>query len=73
VVVEESEPLVGTEVPCPLRTSRNFAAAGPDRLWVADITYVKTDEGFLYLSFILNSYSRRLVGLAMEPTGEQSR
>ena len=44
---------------------RNFAATAPDRLWVADITYVKTEEGFLYLSFVLDAYSRRLVGWAM--------
>jgi putative transposase len=45
---------------------RDFAAAGPDRLWTADITYVSTDEGFLYLAFVLDAYSRRLVGWAME-------
>ncbi len=45
---------------------RDFTAVGPDRLWVADITYVRTDEGFLYLAFILDAYSRRLVGWAME-------
>jgi putative transposase len=37
------------------------------RLWTADITYVSTDEGFLYLAFVLDAYSRRLVvGWAME-------
>jgi putative transposase len=46
---------------------RNFAAVAPDRLWVADITYIKTEEGFLYLSFVLDAYSRRLVGWAMAP------
>jgi putative transposase len=45
---------------------RDFTAAGPDRLWTADITYVSTDEGFLYLAFVLDAYSRRLVGWAME-------
>jgi putative transposase len=45
---------------------RDFAAAGPDRLWTADITYIGTDEGFLYLAFVLDAYSRRLVGWAME-------
>ena len=44
---------------------RNFAADGTNRLWVADITYVKTGEGFLYLSFVLDAYSRTLVGWAM--------
>jgi putative transposase len=31
-------------------------------LWVGDITYIKTQEGFLYLSFVLDAYARRLVG-----------
>jgi putative transposase len=43
---------------------RNFASVAPNRLWVADITYIKTEEGFLYLSFVLDAYSRRLVGWA---------
>jgi putative transposase len=45
---------------------RNFAATKIDRVWVADITYVATGEGFLYLAFILDVYSRRIVGWAME-------
>ncbi len=44
---------------------RNFAAAEPDRLWVADITYVRSREGFLYLAFILDACSRRVVGWSM--------
>ena len=45
---------------------RDFSAAAPNRLWTADITYVSTDEGFLYLAFVLDAYSRKLVGWAME-------
>lgn len=45
---------------------RNFAATEVDKIWVVDITYVATDEGFLYLAFILDVYSRRIVGWAME-------
>lgn len=45
---------------------RDFAATEVDRVWVADITYVPTGEGFLYLAFILDVYSRRIVGWAME-------
>jgi putative transposase len=45
---------------------RNFAATEVDRMWVADITYVATAEGFLYLAFILDVHSRRIVGWAME-------
>jgi len=38
---------------------RDFSASGPDRLWVADITYVPTDRGYLYLSVVLDAFSRR--------------
>ena len=49
---------------------RDFQAATPDRLWVADITYVPTDEGFLYLAFELDVCSRRCVGWSMRDTLE---
>jgi putative transposase len=52
-------------VPAPDLVRRNFAAASPNRLWTADITYVHTQEGFLYLAFILDVYSRRVVGWSM--------
>jgi len=44
---------------------RKFTAKGPDELWVADITYIPTWEGFLYLSVVLDVWSRRIVGWAM--------
>ena len=44
---------------------RQFAAPGPDRLWVADITYVPTWSGFLYLAVVLEVWSRRVVGWSM--------
>ncbi len=44
---------------------RQFAATEPDRLWVADITYVPTWSGFLYLAVVLDVWSRRVVGWAM--------
>ena len=44
---------------------RDFRAAGPDRLWVADITYVPTAAGFLFLAVVLDTWSRRIVGWAM--------
>ncbi len=44
---------------------RDFAAEHPDELWVADITYVPTGEGWLYLSVVLDAFSRRIVGWAM--------
>ncbi len=44
---------------------RNFTAGEPNQLWVADITYVPTWAGFLYLSVVLDAFSRRVVGWAM--------
>ena len=51
--------------PAPDLVDRNFTAAGPNRLWVADITYVPTAAGFLYLAVVLDAFSRRIVGWAM--------
>ena len=45
---------------------RQFTAAGPDRLWVADITYVPTWAGFLFLAVVLDAWSRRIIGWAMD-------
>jgi putative transposase len=53
-------------VPAADLVKRDFTATSPNRLWTADITYVPTDEGFLYLAFVLDVYSRRIVGWAME-------
>lgn len=44
---------------------RDFAAAAPDQKWVADITYIPTREGWLYLAAILDLYSRYVVGWSM--------
>ena len=44
---------------------RKFAADRPDLLWVADITYIPTGAGFLYLAVVLDACSRRIVGWAM--------
>jgi putative transposase len=44
---------------------REFSAAAPDQLWVADITYIATWEGFLYLAVVLDVFSRKVVGWAM--------
>jgi putative transposase len=51
--------------PAPDLVDRDFTAPGPDRLWVADITYVPTWAGFLYLAVVLDAWSRRIVGWAM--------
>ena len=52
--------------PAPDLVERNFTATAPNRLWVADITYVPTWTGFLYLAVVLDVFSRRIVGWAME-------
>jgi transposase InsO family protein len=44
---------------------RNFIAAKPNRIWLADITYIETDQGWLYLAAVMDLYSRRIVGWAM--------
>jgi putative transposase len=52
--------------PAPDLVERRFEAAGPNQLWVADITYIPTWAGFLYLAIVLDVFSRRVVGWAME-------
>lgn len=41
---------------------RNFTATAPNQVWVADITYIKTLSGWLYLAIVLDLFSRRIVG-----------
>ena len=54
--------------PAPDLVERNFVANAPNRLWVADITYIPTWAGFLYLSVVIDACSRRVVGWAMGTT-----
>ena len=42
--------------------NRDFSAAAPNTRWVADITYVPTWAGFVYVAFVLDLFSRRIVG-----------
>jgi putative transposase len=51
--------------PAPDLVNRQFAANGPDQLWVADITYIPTLAGFLYLAAVLDVWSRKVVGWSM--------
>ena len=51
--------------PAPDLVGRNFNPAGPDRLWAADITQFRTDEGWLHLAAVIDLWSRRVVGWAM--------
>jgi putative transposase len=61
---------IATTIRAPERTSagdlvrRDFTADGPDKLWVADITFVPTAAGFLFLAVVLDAWSRRIVGWA---------
>jgi putative transposase len=54
-----------TAQPAPDLVNRHFQVAGPNQLWVADITYIATGAGFLYLAGVLDAGSRRVVGWAM--------
>jgi putative transposase len=51
--------------PAPDLVQRRFTATGPNQLWVADITYVPTGAGTLYLAIVLDVWSRRVIGWAM--------
>jgi putative transposase len=51
--------------PAPDLVDRDFTADGPDQLWVADITYLPTWAGFLYLAVVIDVWSRRVVGWSM--------
>jgi putative transposase len=52
--------------PAPDLVQRDFTAEAPDRLWVADITYVATQSGFLYLAVVLDAFHRKVVGWSMK-------
>ena len=51
--------------------ARNFRADAPDRLWAADVTYLATGEGWLYLAVVLDLFSRRVVGWAMSERNDE--
>jgi putative transposase len=48
--------------------NRNFTVAAPERLWVADISYIPTWAGFLYIAVVLDAFRRRIVGWSMTTT-----
>ncbi len=55
--------------PCPLDlVQRNFRAPAPNRLWVADITYVPTFSGFVYVAFVTDVFSKKIVGWNVSST-----
>ena len=51
----------GTDYPVDL-VKRNFTASAPHRLWVADLTYIRTRAGWVYAAFIIDAYSKYIVG-----------
>jgi putative transposase len=51
--------------PAPDLVDRDFTAVAPDKLWVADITFVPTANGFMYLAVVLDAWSRKIVGWSM--------
>ncbi len=54
-----------THAPAPDLVARDFAAAGPNRLWIGAITYVPTWKGWRYLAILLDAHARRVVGWAL--------
>jgi putative transposase len=52
-------------IPAPDLVARSFTATEPNRLWVADITFVPTRQGFVFLAVVLDVFSRRIVGWAV--------
>lgn len=50
------------------RLNRNFTVSAPNKIWVTDITYIWTREGWIYLAAILDLFSRRVVGWSMDST-----
>jgi putative transposase len=52
--------------PAENRLNRDFRATEPNRKWVTDITYLKTDEGWVYLAVVMDLFSRKVVGWAIE-------
>jgi len=57
--------------PAPNMLDRKFTAAAPNRVWLADLTYIATGEGWLYLAVVLDLFSRKVVGWAMSETMPQ--
>ena len=52
----------------PNRLGQNFAVDGPDKVWVTDITYIRTHEGWLYLSVVIDLFNKKVIGWSMKPS-----
>lgn len=56
----------------PNRINRDFYSSNPNNKYVGDITYIKTNQGFLYLATVIDLYSRKVVGWSMDDTMKTS-
>jgi hypothetical protein len=52
----------------PNRLRRNFTAGAPNQVWLADLTYIRTGEGWLFLAALIDMYTRKVVGWSMRET-----
>jgi putative transposase len=51
----------------PNRLQRQFTVSRPDEVWVTDITYIRTWQGWLYLAVVIDLFARKVVGWSMQP------
>jgi putative transposase len=62
-------PLAGrSSIIAPNKLQREFTVEKPDQVWVTDITYIRTWQGWLYLAVVMDLYAQRVVGWSMKPT-----
>ncbi len=55
----------GTKVPAPNLLQQNFTAKSPNQKWVGDVTFIRSDEGWVYLATVIDLFSRKVVGHAV--------
>jgi putative transposase len=60
----------GQPAAAPNHVQQQFDVVAPNRIWVTDITYIRTHEGWLYLSVVLDLFSRQVIGWSMQPRME---
>ena len=66
---KETRTTIPGKAPCPAdRVNRQFRAARPNLLWLADFTYVATWRGFVYVAFVIDAFARRIVGWRVSKT-----
>ncbi len=66
---KETRTTIAGKAPCPAdRVNRQFRAARPNLLWLADFTYVATWQGFVYVAFVIDAFARRIVGWRVSKT-----